>query len=61
MKKTTAPFHIDRKGVHISFDDVPAWVCAQCGEPYFDESEVDRIQSIINAVENITVKEAKTA
>lgn len=35
MKKAVAPFHVDRKGYHSSLDAVPAWVCGQCGEPYF--------------------------
>jgi YgiT-type zinc finger domain-containing protein len=59
MKKTTAPFHIDRKGIHLSLDDVPAWVCRQRGEPYFEESEVDSIQAIIRAVDQETEKLAK--
>ena len=46
MKKSTVPFHIDRKGIHLSLDDVPAWVCRQCGEPYFEESEVDFLSAL---------------
>ncbi len=61
MKRLTAPFHIDRKGIHLSLDNVPAWVCRQCGEPYFEESEVNIIQSIIQAVERETIKLEKTA
>src|SRR5437867_2848425 len=30
-------FHVDRNGYHLSFDHVPAWVCTQCGKPYFEE------------------------
>jgi YgiT-type zinc finger domain-containing protein len=60
MEKGTAPFHIDRKGVHLSLDDVPAWVCKQCGESYFEESEVDSIQAIIEAVEQQAEKLART-
>jgi len=52
MKKGTAPFHIDRKDYHLTLDAVPAWVCQQCGEVYFDEPEVDSIQEIIQAVED---------
>ena len=52
MKKATAPFHIDRKDYHLTLDAVPAWVCQQCGEVYFDEPEVDSIQEIIQAVED---------
>jgi YgiT-type zinc finger domain-containing protein len=56
MKKGTAPFHIDRKHYHLTLDAVPAWVCQQCGEVYFDEPEVDSIQNIIQAVEERTKK-----
>jgi YgiT-type zinc finger domain-containing protein len=52
MKKGTAPFHIDRQGYHLTLDAVPAWVCQQCGEVYFDEKEVASIQDIIKAVED---------
>ena len=60
MKRATAPMHIDRNGIHIGFDDVPAWVCKQCGEPYFEESEVDYIQSVIRAIDQETERFAKT-
>lgn len=54
MKKATAPFHIDRQEYHLTLDAVPAWVCQQCGEVYFDEPEVDSIQEIIRVVEDRT-------
>jgi len=56
MKKGTAPFHIDRKSYHLTLDEVPAWICQQCGEAYFDEPEVDSIQKIIQTVETQTDK-----
>ena len=33
------------------FDTVPAWVCAQCGEAYFEKREVDVIQSAITGLD----------
>lgn len=51
MKKTTAPFSISRKGYHVHWDAVPAYVCSQCGEPYFEADEVDKIQSALSALE----------
>jgi YgiT-type zinc finger domain-containing protein len=48
MDRGTAPFHIDRKGFHLTLDTVPAWVCAQCGEACFESSEVDAIQQVIH-------------
>ena len=52
MVRSTAPLHIDRKGVHIGLDHVPAWTCAQCGEAYFEEKEVEAIQSLLRAVDD---------
>jgi YgiT-type zinc finger domain-containing protein len=52
MKQGTVPLHIDRNGCHVTIDDVPAWVCQQCGEAYFEEQEVDTIQDLIRTIEH---------
>lgn len=41
-----------RKGYHLIIDEVPAWVCEQCGEPLFDEKTVDAIQGVLQCVDN---------
>jgi YgiT-type zinc finger domain-containing protein len=51
-----ATYHIDRKGYHLTLDTVPAWVCHQCGETYFEEHEVNSIQDIIQILEDRTGK-----
>ena len=51
MKRGHTPFHADRRGWHVTLDAVPAWVCGQCGETYFEEKEVDAIQKLIGAIE----------
>jgi YgiT-type zinc finger domain-containing protein len=51
MKKSTAPFHVDRKGYHLSLDAVPAWVCTQCGEPLFEEQQVKTIQRLLTKID----------
>lgn len=51
MQRATTPFHIDRKGCHLMLDAVPAWVCEQCGEAYFEEKEVDTIQDLVRSIE----------
>jgi YgiT-type zinc finger domain-containing protein len=61
MVRGSAPFHIDRKNVHISLDNVPAWICAQCGEVYFEETEVNAVQDVIRAVDEQAEKLAHTA
>ncbi len=61
MQKGTAPYHIDRKGYHFMMDALPAWVCSQCGELYFEESEVESIQNVIRTLDSQTSKLAKSA
>ena len=51
MDKGLVPLHIDRKGCHVTIDQVPAWVCSQCGEHLFDEKEVEGIQDLIGTIE----------
>jgi len=61
MKKGTVPFHIDRNSIHLSLDEIPAWVCPQCGESYFEEKEVDSMQALVKAVEEQTQRFSKIA
>jgi len=41
----------NRKGYHLIIDDVPAWVCEQCGEPLFDETTVEAIQAMLKQMD----------
>ncbi|MEZ4524353.1 MAG: YgiT-type zinc finger protein [Desulfobacterales bacterium] len=61
MKRASVPFHIDRKKWHLTLNEIPAWVCMQCGEIYFEENEVDSVQNIIRSVEEQTKQIAKAA
>ncbi|OGR88029.1 MAG: hypothetical protein A3A86_07200 [Elusimicrobia bacterium RIFCSPLOWO2_01_FULL_60_11] len=61
MTKKPSPFHIDRHGYHLVLDEVPSWVCSQCGEVYFEEAEVESIQQVIRALDTQTSKLAKSA
>ncbi len=56
MERKSAPFQIDRKGYHLTLDEIPAWVCTQCGEVYFEESEVEAIQEVIQSLDQKTKK-----
>lgn len=52
MTRGVAPFHVDRNGYHLLLDSVPAWVCLQCGEAYFEEPEVASIHEAISAIDD---------
>lgn len=61
MVRSASPFHIRRKGYLLTLDEVPAWVCSQCGESYFEEGETELIQDVIRAIEKRTDKMMKAA
>ncbi len=50
-EKTTTTYTIDREGYHLFLEDVPAYVCTQCGEKFFPEEEVAAIQNTIHRLE----------
>ena len=61
MRRGSTPFHIDRKSYHLLLDAVPAWICTQCGEVYFEEAEVYTIQQAIRSLDKRTEKLAVPA
>ena len=51
MKNGKTTYTINKKGYHLLIDDVPAWICEQCGEPYFEGKVVDAIQKLVGALD----------
>ena len=51
MGREAAPFCVDRRGCHVHWDAIPAWVCTQCGEPFFETREVEEIQRALDALD----------
>nr|VFJ96563.1 MAG: YgiT-type zinc finger domain-containing protein [Candidatus Kentron sp. H]VFJ97974.1 MAG: YgiT-type zinc finger domain-containing protein [Candidatus Kentron sp. H]VFK03116.1 MAG: YgiT-type zinc finger domain-containing protein [Candidatus Kentron sp. H] len=55
MMRKVAPFSVDRKGYHITWEAIPAWVCTQCGEPFFEEKETNHIQMALRKIDHETM------
>ncbi len=51
MKRGTAQFSVDGNGYRVAWNAVPAWVCTQCGEPFFEAREVDLIQNTLKELD----------
>jgi len=51
MEKGTVAYTVDRKGYHLFIEKIPAHVCSQCGERYFEEKEVEALQDMIKVLE----------
>lgn len=52
MEKTSVVYTVDREGYHLFIEKVPAYVCSQCGERYFDEKEAEAIQNMLTTFED---------
>lgn len=51
MEKRMVNYTVDRKGYHLFIEKIPAYVCSQCGERFYEEKEVGAIQDMIRSLE----------
>jgi YgiT-type zinc finger domain-containing protein len=51
VKPGTTTFTVERDQMTLVLKEVPAGVCQQCGEAYFDEATTRRIEEIAEAAE----------
>ena len=49
------------KGGVEPLEAIPAWVCGQCGEPYFEAQEVKLIQRLLQRLDKETANLASVA
>ena len=47
LRHTATNYTQEYEGRIIVVENVPAWVCDQCGETYFDPDVVEQIQALI--------------
>lgn len=47
MKRGAAPFRVERSGYHLLLDAVPAWICGNCAEAFFEEAAANAIQEMV--------------
>jgi len=41
MERKLSTYTINQKGFHLFLQEIPAYVCSQCGEKGYDEEEVE--------------------
>ena len=51
LKRGTAPFSVDRDKYHVVWNALPAWICTQCGEPYFEPAIVTAIEESLRNID----------
>ena len=51
LKKSEAPFTLERPDYQIHWNGLPAYVCTQCGEPAFEERAIELIEKAVESIE----------
>ena len=51
LHRGTATFSDSRNGYVLVLQDLPAWVCSQCGEPLFEADAVQGIQGVLQTLD----------
>ncbi len=51
LRRGASTFTDSRKGYVLVVQDVPAWVCPQCGEPLFEEAAVEGMQTVLRTLD----------
>ena len=53
MEKQLTNYIADLENCIIIIKNVPSLVCTQCGEKYYDNNTMKKIESILDSLENI--------
>ncbi len=48
MKRGTTVLPIERRKAVLLVTDIPARICANCGEPYIDEKTAKQVEALAN-------------
>lgn len=56
MKEKRVNYIVDLENTIIIIKDVPAKVCTQCGEQYFDDETSENIEKIVNQLKELALE-----
>ena len=56
LQEKKVNYVVDLENTIIIIKDVPAKVCTQCGEQYFDDETAQNIEKIVNQLKQLSVE-----
>lgn len=59
LRAGKASYTVNRKGYHLILDEIPAFVCEQCGQPLFPQEAVRLVQEMIRSLDDRNEKLAR--
>ena len=62
MKRGTTVLPIERGKAVLLVTDIPARICANCGEPYIDERTAKQVEALVNEELNgrVSLRKSRT-
>lgn len=57
LKKKTLTQEFEKEGMKVKLSGFKAWVCAQCGEIYFEPGGADRVAQAVNCLFSLAFAE----
>jgi len=60
LRRKTIRQEFERGGVKVRISGIKAWVCAQCGEIYFEPGGADRVSEAVNCLFALAVVERQS-
>jgi len=57
LELATDVYHLDRKGIHLTIDDMQVYKCNRCGEIMIPGEEVQALQDILRQLEDSIQRE----
>jgi YgiT-type zinc finger domain-containing protein len=51
MEKSESSYTVNRPGFHLLLDNIPVYICSRCNQRYYEDKEVEAIQTMIKHLE----------
>jgi YgiT-type zinc finger domain-containing protein len=51
LERGISSYRVDREGYHLTLEDLPSWVCQQCGLAVYDDDQSDTIEQVIQTLD----------
>ena len=53
MEEELTDYTLDYDGEQLLIEDVPTWVCTQCGHTFVDEDIIDAVEDLLDHLDEV--------
>ena len=51
MEQELQDYTVERAGQRLTLEEVPVWVCVQCGDMVVDEEVIEAVEELLDSIE----------